>query len=68
MSMQQKFHKEEEVFNNNFYISEQCFYCQKEFTNIEEILVDCEDDDYLCQECALELNIITLPCMELNTN
>lgn len=56
----------QESYNNNYYLSEQCFYCQKEFIDINDILVDIEKDRYICQDCADKLNINTVPCLDIN--
>jgi len=47
------------------YISESCFYCGEELTNIKDIYLD-EDDHYLCKNCGDNYNIHTKKCRELS--
>jgi len=47
------------------YISESCFYCGEELTNIKDIYLD-EDDHYCCEKCDNEYNIRTKKCRELS--
>jgi len=45
------------------FINESCWYCQKEFTNIEDILVDFQFDRYVCRECVNKLDINAVKCL-----
>lgn len=70
---QQTKHKNESVesieFDNDYYndycLNESCFYCQKEFIHIDDVLVDTERDRYICEDCANKRNIETVNCMDI---
>lgn len=71
MTQKVKFHNNESVefdndYYNDFYLFEQCFYCQKDFIHIKDVLVDTERDRYVCQECADKRNMNTVPCISIN--
>ena len=46
------------------YINENCFYCSIELIRIEDILVECEKDRYLCVDCAEKYDLDVVECME----
>ena len=48
------------------YISESCYLCGQELTDVEDILVSVESDQYLCVECATYHNIRVVKCMDLD--
>ena len=54
--------EETEVVNE--FLNESCFYCQVEFSLIDEVLVDVENDRYVCEDCARELDIKTVAVIE----
>ena len=47
------------------YISEQCYLCGQELTDVEDILVN-QEDQYVCQECATYHNIRVVKCIDLD--
>jgi len=53
---------------NELYISECCKICGEEFTNIEDIYVDVENDDYIHLICANENKIKVVQCLEYTEN
>ncbi|OHD25752.1 MAG: hypothetical protein A2086_14190 [Spirochaetes bacterium GWD1_27_9] len=48
----------------NLYISENCFYCDKELTKTKDIFIDIEFDRYVCKSCAKRHNLSVVECME----
>lgn len=48
------------------YISECCFCCGEELSNIDDIRVGVDDDRYYCLECAKENNIEVVSCRDLD--
>ena len=55
----------EDKYELDNYISESCFYCGEELTNIKDIYLD-EDDHYCCKNCGDNYNIHTKKCRELS--
>lgn len=66
MTQLQRQHNNKSVDIDSEFLNESCWYCQKEFTDIEDILVDTESDHYICKECAIEHNINTVSCLDIN--
>ena len=47
----------EETEAINEFLNEFCWYCGEEFELIEKVLVDVENDRYICKECAERYSI-----------
>jgi predicted SprT family Zn-dependent metalloprotease len=48
--MTAKIHRGNKV--NNTYINEECGICHKKFRKFKNILVDIDDDKYVCKSCG----------------
>ena len=48
---------------NEKYISESCNICGEEFINVEDIMVDIENDNYICKKCSKKNKIKVSECL-----
>jgi len=46
------------------FISENCNICGEELTQVEDILVDIENDTYLCLDCKEYHKINAIKCID----
>ena len=53
-------------YNVESFISENCSMCGIELTDIEDILVSVELDQYICQDCCTYHNIRAVKCIDLD--
>jgi predicted SprT family Zn-dependent metalloprotease len=42
------------------FLNESCYYCQEEFEKVEDVLVEVDEDKYVCKECAEMYGIETI--------
>jgi len=62
MKMQNRFHRIKEELDSD--ISESCYYCSKELSNIKYIFVSVDKDRYICGECSEKMDIEVVNCMD----
>ena len=61
---QELFHNKDRGHSLENYISENCVVCGKELTDIKDIMVDVESDQYICTDCCKYHGIYAVKCME----
>lgn len=50
------------------YISETCTYCNEELTNIDDIWIGKDDDNYYCTDCKDYHSIDAVRCRDMDIN